>query len=80
MVSVVVNWIGVHVSNAEDVNEHAEEGSDEEKHHCDVVDVDSNPKDHIINFHCIGINPAKGQPCPNGIFSLACSYVFNNEK
>ena len=64
MVSVVVDRIRVHVSNAEDVDQHTEEGSDEEKHHSDVVNVDSNAKGLRIDLFVI-TNPSKGQPVSN---------------
>ena len=44
MVSVVIDWIGVHVTDAEDVDQQAKESSHEQEHHGDVIDVDAKAK------------------------------------
>ena len=39
MVAVIVHRIGVHVTDAEDVDEHAKKRGNKQKHHGDVIDV-----------------------------------------
>ena len=41
VVSVVVDRVGVHVTDAEDVDQQAEEGCHEQEHHGDVINVDA---------------------------------------
>ena len=80
MVSVVVDRVCVHVANAEDVDQHTEKGSDEEKHHCDVVDVNTDTKGLAFNGQPIGTHPPKGKPVTDIVSSSALSYEFGNEK
>ena len=80
MVSVIVDRISVHVSNAEDVDEHTEEGCDEEKHHGDVIDVNTDTEGLAFDGEAIGTHPSKGKPVSNVVSSRSLSYEFGNEK
>ena len=65
MIAVIVHRVCVHVSNAEDVDEHTEEGCYEEEHHCDVIDVYPDSKDLLFDFHRTFANPTKTKPITN---------------
>ena len=65
MISVIVYWICIHVSDAEDVDEHTEEGCYEEKHHCYVIDVYSDSEDLLLDGHSISANPSEAKPITN---------------
>ena len=80
MVSVVVDRIGVHVTNAEDVDEHTEEGSNEEKHYCDVVDVNSDTEGLPFDGQAIGTHPSKGEPVTNVMSSRSLSYELGDKE
>ena len=67
MITVVVDWISIHVSNTEDVDEHAEEGCYEEEHHCNVIDVYSDSEDLILDGHAIFSDPSETEPPTNGM-------------
>lgn len=62
MISVIVYRICIHVSNAEDVDEHTEERCYEEEHDCNVIDVNSNAEDFLFDGHSICSNPAEVEP------------------
>ena len=80
MVSVVVDRIGVHVTNAEDVDEHTEEGGDKEEHHSDVIDVNTDTEGLSFDFEAISTHPSKGEPVTDVVSSCTLSYEFGNEE
>ena len=80
MVAIVVDWIGIHVSNAEDVDEHTEEGCDKEKHHRDVVDVNSNTEDLLIDGHPVRTHPSEREPITNVMRSCSLSNELRDEE
>ena len=65
MISIVVDRVGVHVSNAEDIDEHAQERCNEQQHHCNVIDVYANSEDLLIDGHTISTHPTKREPIAN---------------
>ena len=62
MVSVVVDWIGVHVTDAEGVDQQAEESCDKQEHHSDVIDVDAKAK--LVGAHAgrSAVPDTRGEP------------------
>ena len=80
MVSIVVDWICVHVSDAEDVDQHTKEGSDEEEHHSDVVDVNTYTEDLLVDGHSIFTDPSKRKPISNVMGAGSCTNKFRNEQ
>ena len=65
MISVVVDGVGVHVSDGEGVDEEAEERGDEEEHHRDVVNVNAESEVDFGNGGLTGIPHAGGEPRPS---------------
>ena len=80
MVSVIVDRIGVHVTNAEDVDEHTEEGSDKEEHHGDVIDVNADTEGLSFDFEAISTHPSKGEPVSDVVSSRSLSNEFGNQE
>ena len=80
MVTIIVDWIGVHVANAEDVDEHTEEGCDKEKHHRDVIDVNTNAEDLLVDGHSICTHPSEREPITNVMRPCSLSNEFGDEE